>query len=190
MNPIKIVLIGRVLPILLLTLPIASQAQKRLVTASELQAEDGDTIIVSIDQKAYKIQLNGIDAPEDSDNPKLKVDLSRTRLEKGDLLAMGKLATEHLRFLISQNAPLKLHFNPAEKDRYGRIPGDLLNSDGLSLSELMVKNGFAIINSRSSSEELLQRLKPLQLDALAEGKGLWGHNSKASHAWAGIKESH
>ena len=175
------------LPFLCLAATVSSHAGQPLITASDMQAIDGDTVRVTIENKTYNIQLNGIDAPEDTENPKLKVDLSRTQLEKERLLAMGRLATEHLRFLMDKNTPFTLHFDPEKTDRYGRAPGDIVNSGGVSLSVLMLKNGYAIVNKHSNNEQDKQRLKPLQQKAQSEGQGLWGHDPEGSRAWAGIK---
>lgn len=182
--------ISAVLPVALLLSPANVQAEQQILSVENIQVEDGDTIIVLIGSDSYRIQLAGIDAPEDTENPKLNVDIKRTKLEKQDLLDMGMLATRHLRFLVSQNRPFKLHFDPAKKDRYGRIPGDIVTAGRLSLSELMLSDGFAIVTTHSTSNELIKQLQPLQSKARSEKKGLWGNNSVASDAWAGIKTGH
>lgn len=173
--------------VLLLTLPMQSFADQRLLPLKDIQVEDGDTLVVYIDGKTQRVQLTGIDAPEDIDNPKLQVDLSRTKLDKDKLLLLGKVATEQLRFLIKTEAPFILHFNPHKRDRYGRLPGDIVNSTGQSISALMIHNGYAVATTRSTKPELIKRLKPLQQKAQQEGKGLWGLYKEASRLWAGIK---
>jgi len=172
--------------LLLLALTENSLAEQRLLPLSDIQVEDGDTLIVNIENKTLRIQLTGIDAPEDIDNPKLQVDLSRTKLEKDKLLLLGKVASEQLRFLVKNHAPFILHFNPNKRDRYGRLPGDIVNSAGQSISALMIKIGYSMVTKRSSDPELVKRLKPLQLKAQQEGKGLWGLYEKNSRLWAGL----
>lgn len=186
----QMIYLNRILfPLLLLALPLSSSADQRLLPLSDIQVEDGDTLIVNIEGQTQRVQLTGIDAPEDIDNPKLQVDLSRTKLEKDRLLTLGKVATEQLRFLIKTNAPFILHFNPHKRDRYGRLPGDIVNSAGQSISALMINNGYAIATIRSTDPKLVKRLKPLQQKAQEEGKGLWGLYAEASRLWAGIKTS-
>ena len=179
-------------PVLLLILvtPVSSFAEQRLLPLKDIQVEDGDTLIVIIDDKTQRVQLTGIDAPEDIDNPKLQADLSRTKLEKDRLLSLGKVATEQLRFLIKSEAPFILHFNPHKRDRYGRLPGDIVNSTGQSISALMIHNGYAVATTRSTKPELVKRLKPLQHKAQQDGKGLWGLYKEASRLWAGIKPTY
>jgi len=179
--------IYKILPLFFLALPVNAQTQQRFLPVSEIQVEDGDTLIVNIEGKSQRVQLSGIDAPEDIDNPKLQVDLSRTKLEKEHLLKLGKVATEQLRFLIKTNAPFILHFNPHKRDRYGRLPGDIVNNKGHSISALMIKNGYAAVTIRSTPASLVKRLKPLQQEAIDQGKGLWGLYTEASRLWAGIK---
>ena len=173
--------------LLILAVPVSSFAEQRLLPFKDIQVEDGDTLIVNINGKTQRVQLTGIDAPEDIDNPKLQVDLSRTKLDKDRLLLLGKVATEQLRFLIKTEAPFILHFNPHKRDRYGRLPGDIVNSTGQSISALMIHNGYAVATTRSTKPELVKRLKPLQQKAQQEGKGLWGLYKEASRLWAGIK---
>ncbi len=182
----KISKLINVVTFLLICLPVVSFADERLLPQKDIQVEDGDTLIVNIKGKTFRVQLSGIDAPEDIENPKLTVDLSRTKLDKDKLLALGKVATEQLRFLIKTHAPFILHFNPNKRDRYGRIPGDIVNAAGQSISALMINNGYAIVTIRSTDPKLVKRLKPLQQKAVDENYGLWGLYAKASRLWAGI----
>ncbi len=176
--------------LILLSFSVISSADERLLPLKDIQVEDGDTLIVNIEGKTHRVQLTGIDAPEDIDNPKLQVDLSRTKLEHKKLLSLGKVATEQLRFLVKNHAPFILHFNPNRRDRYGRLPGDIVNSAGESISALMINNGYAIVTIRSTDPALVKRLKPLQQRAVEQNKGLWGLDAKASRLWAGIKITH
>jgi endonuclease YncB( thermonuclease family) len=175
------------LSLVFLTFPLNSSADERLLPLRDIQVEDGDTLILNIEGKTQRIQLTGIDTPEDVENPKLKVDQSRTKLDKDKLLAMGTIATEQLRYLIKTNAPFILHFNPNKRDRYARIPGDIVNSKGQSISALMINNGYAVVTIRSTDPELVKRLKPLQQKSIDENQGLWGLYARESRLWAGIE---
>lgn len=181
------------LHLLLLSLLLLSasglQADERILTRSQIQLEDGDTLLIAIDGKQQRIQLQGIDAPEDSDNPKLKSDLARTGLNKDRLLELGKRATDHLRSLIQADAPYTLHYQPDQRDRYGRLVGDLSNANGHNLTELMVAAGYAQVTVKSIDPERLRLLIPLQQAALDRGTGLWGFDDKGSRLWAGIETS-
>ncbi len=173
--------------ILIFSISFHSPAEPRRLTVTNIQVEDGDTVKVAIEGEIQRIQLNGIDAPEDTDNPKFKVDLSRTQLERQKLLELGKAATRYLSVLLKANPPNTLNFYEEKKDRYGRNPGDIIDSEGQSIAQLMVENGYAIISLHSSQVEI-EKLKGLQQQAIDEGRGLWGLYPKASRLWAGINK--
>ncbi len=166
-------------------LPTLTQANERLVTGADVTAQDGDTLIIKINGKKERIQLIGIDAPEDSENPKLQVDVQRTGLKRQTLLKLGKIATEQLRYLLRTQAPFVLYYNPEQRDRYGRIPGDIVNTRGESIAAQMVNNGYAIIIRRDTPPAIIARLTPLQQKALQQRRGLWGVYPEISRLWAG-----
>jgi endonuclease YncB( thermonuclease family) len=166
-----------------------AMAGEILLQVGDIEIEDGDTLIVSAsDDERLKIQLTGIDAPEDRDNPKLAVDLKRTGLERERLLELGQAATQELNSIITSLAPLTLHFDPADRDRYGRIPGVLIDAKGNSVAERMVANGYAIALKKGVPGELSQHFAQLQQEALDTGSGLWGLYPQASRRWAGLAE--
>ena len=161
-------------------------ADERIIPGQDIAAEDGDTLVIVIDGKRQRIQLAGIDAPEDVDNPKLQVDIKRSQLSRETLLKMGQVATEQLKFLLKSQAPFVLHFNPQRRDRYGRIPGDIVNARGESIAAQMVNNGYAIVSRRSTPPDLIERLARLQHDALRQQRGLWGLYPQNSRRWAAL----
>ncbi len=163
-------------------------AEQRQLAITNTQVEDGDTVKVAIDGEIKRIQLNGIDAPEDIDNPKFQADLSRTQLEREQLLQLGKTATQYLSVLLKTNPPNTLKYDAEKKDRYGRNPGDIIDSEGQSIAQLMVENGYAITSPHSTQLESTEKLKGLQQQAIDKGRGLWGHYPKASRRWAGMNK--
>ncbi len=178
--------IHRLVALLLLLFLQPLAAAEKALTAEDIQVEDGDTLIVSLDDRPLRVQLLGIDAPEDQDNPKFRVDLKRTGLDSETLLHLGQVASEQLRFLIHNNGPFRLYFDPERRDRYGRIPGDLVDASGESLAALMLDNGYAIALGSGLDEAMYRRLRLVQLQAFKEGRGLWGLYPDASHRWAGM----
>ncbi len=150
--------------------------------------EDGDTILVQIDGKERRLQLHGIDAPEDVDNPKLKRDLERTGLDRERLLALGRAASEHLRRLIREDAPLRLEGNLQRRDRYGRTPVVAYGGNGISLNEQMVADGYAVMIGRYPLDPAFkERLAAEQARAMDTKRGLWGSDPEAMRAWSGVK---
>ena len=76
-------------------------------------------------------------------------------MERGRLLILGQLSREYLRRLTKIGAPYTLHYRPEERDRYGRLSGEVRDNKGRSLAEILVSGGYAIA-SRDGTEELRQ----------------------------------
>ena len=174
---------------LLLVSTSALQADQKILSANDIVLEDGDTLLLDLNGEQQRIQLKGIDAPEDIDNPKLQSDLKRSGLERDRLLALGQRATEHLRSLTGNDASYTLQYDPGQRDRYGRLMGDLINHEGESLLTLMVTQGYAIVSVRAADAQQLEQLMPLQKTAIRMQQGLWGLDNEAARLWAGISAS-
>ncbi len=155
-------------------------AAELTLPAGTIQVEDGDTVRIQLEGQETRVQLAGIDAPEDTDNPKLQKDLGRTGLESERLLALGRAATRYLEMLTQLNDPHALHYEPGNRDRYGRLTGELYNRFGESMSDYMVAAGFAVASANAPD-----RLHGLQLDARRENRGLWQKDREAMALWSG-----
>ena len=175
-----------VLLTLLLLTASALQAEQKTFSARDIALEDGDTLLLNINGEQQRIQLKGIDAPEDIDNPKLQSDLTRSGLDRERLLSLGHRATEHLRSLTRNDSAYTLQYDPAQRDRYGRLIGDVINHQGESLLTLMVTQGYAIVSVRAADAQQLAQLMPLQKAAIEMKQGLWGLDNEAARLWAGI----
>jgi len=165
------------LPLLALLLAAANAAAATL-EAPLIDVEDGDTLLVMLEGKPTRIQLAGIDAPEESPNPKFNLDRKRTGLPTETLLDLGRRATLHLRELAPPGTALVLTGDPRARDRYGRIVMEVKRGDGLSLNAAMVRDGFA--RALHAPAYL-----PLQKEAMKAGKGIWGAAPEAARKWAG-----
>ena len=109
---------------------------------------DGDTITVLHDGRPEVVRLNGIDAPE-----KRQAFGERAKQFTASL-AFGKTVSVRSR----------------DRDRYGRTIGDVTLSDGKSLSQEMVRAGYAWWFRRYSADS---RLANLEAQARAAHTGLW-----------------
>jgi len=148
--------------------------------------EDGDTITIQVDGEIKRLQLAGIDAPEDQANPKLTRDLERTGLSADTLLALGNAATAHLKQLILPGDEVEVAGDLAASDRYGRIPV-FVYKDKHSLNAAMVTDGYAIVLQQSSiAQEIKAELSALQLRAQSEKRGLWGSHDSETFSWSGL----
>ncbi len=169
--------------VLLLICSGALTAAPQEVVPGGVQIEDADTLLVEVAGVSYRVQLPDIDAPENTANPKLQRDIERTGLDAEALLALGRRADEGLRDLLRDFAPYQLHFDPDNRDRYGRVPGELVNAAGQQLSLRLVEEGYAVpvVNT--------DPLRQAALDAAASaaragGRGLWGTQSDNFARWA------
>lgn len=154
------------------------------VALDEVQLEDADTLRVSTGGVAYRVQLPGVDAPEDRDNPKLQRDVQRTGLDAETLLDMGRSASAGVGGLLPDFAPYHLDFDPQSIDRYGRVPGDLLDGEGRRLSVRIVEEGYAIPVAAGSPGRSVA-LYEAAAGASAGRRGLWGSHESVFRAWAG-----
>jgi len=169
--------------LLLLACSSVLNAAPQQVVPESVQIEDADTLLVEVAGVSYRIQLPDIDAPENTMNPKLQRDIERTGLGAEALLALGGGADEGLRGLLRDFAPYQLHFDPDSRDRYGRVPGELVNAAGRHLSLRLVEEGYAVpvINTDPLRHAVLDAAVSA---ARANGRGLWGTQSDTFSAWA------
>jgi len=152
------------------------------------KVEDGDTIVVTLKGKSERLQLQGIDAPEDVENAKLKRDVKVTGLDSAILQSLGMAATQHLRSLVKPGDNLQISGNFDQRDRYGRILVVAMDRAGNSLNELMVRNGYAMMTRYGTIDAVLKaRLEKLESDAIASKQGLWGDNRKVALTWSGLE---
>jgi micrococcal nuclease len=110
---------------------------------------DGDTISVLREGKAVKVRLYGVDAPE-----KAQAFGTQARKFTGDLV-------------FQRDVTVVVHTT----DRYGRLVGDVLLPDGLSLTQELVKAGLAWWYRQYAPNE--PALAQLEAEARTAKRGLW-----------------
>jgi micrococcal nuclease len=94
---------------------------------------DGDTLDVSIDLGFYvtilqRIRLNGLDTPEIN---------SKDELERN----MAQEAKMFLSDWMSYQKQLKI--KTIKDDKYGRMLGDIIGDNGITVNSLMLERGYA-----------------------------------------------
>jgi len=152
---------------------------------TELQVEDADTLVVVIGDATHRVQIEGIDAPEDAVNPKLQRDIVRTGLPEDRLLELGRHATRGLQAILPGLGRYQLRFDPDRPDKYGRVPGDLVGEQGQLLSRELVAQGWAIGLPGAAAEQLAE-FDRLRDAARNSRSGLWSVDPEAADAWAGL----
>jgi len=173
---------------LCLTVPAMANAQTQDYTVESI--EDGDTItIINLDGESRRIQLSGIDAPEDTENAKLKLDIRKKGLPKEALLEIGEQATSFLKSQVAAGQKVTLQGDLSQRDKYGRIPAIVFNNKGDSLNLLMVKEGYAILLTRYPLEEKFKAaLGEAQQHARSSNSGLWESHPEIMAKWSGMKK--
>ncbi|WP_456378086.1 thermonuclease family protein [Thiolapillus sp.] len=171
--------------VFLLLLPcsllIAAETRVELI-----EVEDGDTLLVNLAGKEERIQLLGVDAPEDRQNPKLKHDMQRTRLDAGQLLPAGQDATRYLNSLVRPGDMLTLLGELQKRDRYGRISTQVFSATGVSLNQAMVAAGHARpLRSGAIPKALKQALEEAYVTAKRTRQGSWKSYPDVFGTWAG-----
>lgn len=177
-----------ILPLLMLfTLSLSADT----VSCSLLQVEDGDTLVIDLNGTPTRVQLLGIDAPEDIANPKLMRDTGRTGIGADLLLELGRLATRHLQQLISPATKVNVEGDLKRSDKYGRIPVIVsLPGEEHSLNAAMVRQGYAItLNAPSIADGVPAELLQLEEQARREPTGLWKSKPELMQAWSGRSAS-
>ncbi|WP_456448354.1 thermonuclease family protein [Thiolapillus sp.] len=168
-------------PLLLLLFSATGYAQAYL---DVIEVIDGDTLRVSVSGKPVQVQLKGIDAPEDTNNPKLDFDMERTGLSKDALLDMGKAATAHLKAMVKPGQQISTPMDLEDRDRYGRFTAVVYISSEISLNESMVRDGFAHpLKPQTLDKPLRQRLEEAWGEAREKQSGLFTSHKQDFETW-------
>ena len=117
---------------------------------------DGDTVLL---KDGRWIRYLGINTPEVA-----------TKDHRGEPL--GSAARRRNRSLID-NLPVKLEFDRARKDRYGRTLAYVTNSRGQMINELLVTEGLAYCLWLTPNDRYTESLLKAQRQAIATRRGLW-----------------
>jgi endonuclease YncB( thermonuclease family) len=151
--------------------------------------EDADTLVVNLNGQSERIQLLGMDAPEDSLNPKLKVDATRSGKSQESLMSLGNEATDFLKRQIRPGEKLTLKGNLKQRDRYGRITAEIFTLNKLSLNIFMVEQGYARpLKSDTLPENLGNRLMSTWKQAEENHRGLFNSQPEAFRAWLKVQK--
>lgn len=107
---------------------------------------DGDGLIVRniFTKKEEEIRLYGIDAPEIKRGEKLKQDERELHLPATFLLTLGYKSFDFLRNKIKPGRKVTLVQESLNlTDKYGRTLAYVILSNGKSINEILLENGFA-----------------------------------------------
>ena len=118
-----------------------------------IHISDGDTITVMNDGKKEKIRLYGIDTPVMKQS-------------------FGKEAKAFTESMVSGKT---VNVEAITTDRYGRTVG-IVHVDGNSLSEEIVKSGYAWVYDRYCKKDICNKWQQLEEAARQSKTGLWSQD--------------
>ncbi len=119
---------------------------------------DGDTFIV--EENNERVRLIGINAPESAkpqENPQ----------------PFGREASRYLNKKLT-GQEVKLVFDVAPRDKYGRLLAYVYLHDGSFINAIMLKEGYAQVMTVPPNVAHAKEFLRLQREARLQGKGLWG----------------
>ncbi|PMP65094.1 MAG: hypothetical protein C0190_07105 [Thermodesulfobacterium geofontis] len=131
-------------------------SKENLLKVKVVKVVDGDTVIL---ENGERLRYAGIDTPEihtPTNNPQ---PFALSAFELNKKLTEGKI----------------LYFEPSlrERDKYGRLLGELYFENGTSVSEILVKEGLAFVCFYPGSAKYYQKYLPLQKEAIKKRKGIF-----------------
>jgi endonuclease YncB( thermonuclease family) len=125
---------------------------------------DGDTIEIA----GQRVRLNGIDAPESTQN---------CNDASGRSYACGRQSANALSEFLAASRPVTCEF--VEWDQYGRFVGNCTRADGSSVQEWLVRNGHALDWPRYSNGAFSGHEK----SAKASKLGVWQGEFQKPWEW-------
>lgn len=141
---------------------------------------DGDGIILEdiVSKKEFEVRLYGIDAPEIKYCNKIKKDEIELQVPAALLIKLGYLSFNFLKDQVNLGDVCTLVQEQNNLvDKYGRLLGYLILTDGRILNEIMIKEGYAKPYNDVFCE-LLPMYQEWNLQAKNSSKGLYSIVSK------------
>jgi micrococcal nuclease len=139
-----------------LPMALQTQPQSQLDQAIVTRVVDGDTIVVTIGGKEYRVRYIGVDTPE-----------STTKQE-----CYGREAARFNRSLVDGQT-VRLERDVNETDRFGRLLRYVYLPSGEMVNEILVREGYALARSFPPDVKYQERLRAAEREARQAQRGLW-----------------
>ncbi len=135
---------------------------------------DGDTVILNIGEKLRYAGINTLELHTKTGKPQ---PFAKEAYKLNKKLTEGKT--------------LYLELGLRERDRYGRLLGELYFENGTSVSEILVKKGLALVCYYPGNVKYYEKYLPFQREALKKRKGIFSLLDKIKQApyYIGNKKS-
>jgi len=134
-----------------------------LVKVKVQRAIDGDTVELSGGERLRYAGINSLELHTESGRPEpfaLEAYQRNKELTEGKSFCLEKAERE--------------------RDRYGRLLGELYFSNGTSVSEILVSEGLALVCYYEGSGKFFEKYLSVQQRALTQGKGLFSYVKRPS----------
>jgi micrococcal nuclease len=152
---------------------VAPPAPEPLLSGPVTRVVDGDTIHVRLSSRPReRVRLLGIDAPEVYENEKLNHDAKVSGRSKGEIQALGRLASSFAREYLA-GASVRLELDVQTRDRYGRLLAYVWLSDGRMFNLLSLREGYAQVLTIPPNVKHAALLLACQREAREARRGLW-----------------
>ncbi len=130
--------------------------------ATVVRVVDGDTIVARVAGRDERVRFIGIDTPE-TVHPQRPVE------------CFGREAAAHTASLIGPGTAIRLVYDVARTDRYGRTLAYLYRAeDGLFVNLALVRDGYAQVATHPPNVRHVEAFTAAQREAREAGRGLWG----------------
>lgn len=140
--------LNRALSIILILWALTTVAHTESLTGKVVSVKDGDTIEILVNNEPIRIRLYAVDCPEKSQ-------------------AFGQKAKQFTSDLCyGKTVSVKIH----DKDRYGRLIGEVFLPDGKILNNELLKAGYAWHYKQYNQSPILAMY---ETEAKKEKRGLW-----------------
>lgn len=127
-----------------------------LLKVKIIKVLDGDTVVL---ENGEKLRYAGINTLE-------------RKTESGEPEPFAEEAYQLNKKLV-EDKTLYLELSSKERDIYGRLLGELYFENGTSVSEILVKNGLALVCHYPGNAKYYEKYLPLQREALKQRKGIF-----------------
>ena len=152
---------------------LATPAVRTGTEAVVLSWIDGDTLIVAVGDRVWKVRLIGIDAPELSPGERARDQARRLRLPLEAVLQLGYEARRAASSLAPPGTRVGLELDVQATDRYGRLLAYLWLPGGFLLQRRLVEMGWAAVYTVPPNVRYAEGLLAAQRRARAWRRGLW-----------------
>ncbi len=134
---------------------------------------DGDTFIIA---GGERVRMIGVDTPE--------------TVKPGTApQPYGKEASQYTETMLS-GKKVRLEFDVAERDKYGRLLAYVYLEDGTFVNEKLVSEGYARVMTVPPNVKYAERFLAAERKARQERRGLWGLGDEGSVKEAEAVEEH